>query len=282
MSRRFHRFVLDRPLVMGIVNATPDSFSDGGDHFERDAAIACGRRMLEEGADILDIGGESTRPGAAPVPPEEERRRVVPVIETLARAGAVVSVDTRHVDTMKAALDAGAAIVNDVTALTASGAVDLVAARGSSCVLMHMQGEPQTMQANPQYDDAPRDIARFLAARIAACEAAGMPRARIAIDPGIGFGKTVAHNARLIARLDVQKALGVAVLVGVSRKAFIGALSKGERPKDRLPGSLAAGLAAVAAGADILRVHDVAPTVQALKVWRAIEAERGDMERNNP
>lgn len=282
MSRRFHSFVLDRPLVMGIVNATPDSFSDGGDHFERDTAIACGRRMIEEGADILDIGGESTRPGAAPVPPAEERRRVVPVIEALARDGAVVSIDTRHVDTMKAALDAGAAIVNDVTALTASGAVDLVAARGSSCVLMHMQGEPQTMQANPHYDDAPRDIARFLAARIAACEAAGMPRARIAIDPGIGFGKTVAHNARLIARLDVQKALGVAVLVGVSRKAFIGALSKGERPKDRLPGSLAAGLAAVAAGADILRVHDVAPTVQALKVWRAIEAERGDMERNNP
>lgn len=267
---------------MGIVNATPDSFSDGGDHFERDAAIACGRRMLEEGADILDIGGESTRPGAAPVSPEEERRRVVPVIETLARAGAVVSVDTRHVDTMKAALDAGAAIVNDVTALTAPGAVELVASRKRACVLMHMQGEPQTMQTDPRYDDAPREIAAHLANRIAACEAAGIPRDEIAIDPGIGFGKTVRHNAQLIARLEIQKALGVAVLVGVSRKAFIGALSKGERPKDRLPGSLAAGLAAVALGADILRVHDVAATVQALKVWAAIEAARGDTERNNP
>jgi dihydropteroate synthase len=274
MTRRFHSFALDRPLVMGIVNATPDSFSDGGDHFERDAAIAGGRRMLEEGADILDIGGESTRPGAAPVSAEEERRRVVPVIETLTRDGAVVSVDTRHVDTMEAALDAGATIVNDVTALTAPSAVDLVAARGASCVLMHMQGEPQTMQADPRYDDAPREIAAHLAARIAACEAAGIPRARIAVDPGIGFGKTVAHNAQLIARLEIQKALGVAVLVGVSRKAFIGALSKGERPKDRLPGSLAAALAAVAHGADILRVHDVAATVQALKVWAAIETER--------
>jgi dihydropteroate synthase len=277
MRRRFHSFDLDRPLVMGVVNATPDSFSDGGDHFERDAAIACGRRMLEEGADILDIGGESTRPGAAPVSPAEERRRVVPVIESLARAGAIVSVDTRHVDTMKAALDAGAAIVNDVTALTASGAVDLVASRAASCVLMHMQGEPRTMQANPHYVDAPREIAAYLASRIAACEAGGIPRARIAIDPGLGFGKSVAHNARLIARLDVLKALDVAVLVGASRKAFIGALSKGERPKDRLPGSLAAALAAVARGADILRVHDVAATVQALKIWAAIETER-----NNP
>jgi dihydropteroate synthase len=199
------------------------------------------------------------------------------VIDSLARVGAIVSVDTRHVDTMMAALDAGAAIVNDVTALTASGAVDLVASRAASCVLMHMQGEPRTMQANPHYVDAPREIAAYLASRIAACEAGGIPRARIAIDPGLGFGKSVAHNARLIARLDVLKALDVAVLVGASRKAFIGALSKGERPKDRLPGSLAAALAAVARGADILRVHDVAATVQALKIWAAIETER-----NNP
>jgi dihydropteroate synthase len=199
------------------------------------------------------------------------------VIDSLARVGAIVSVDTRHVDTMMAALDAGAAIVNDVTALTASGAVDLVASRAASCVLMHMQGEPRTMQANPHYVDAPREIAAYLASRIAACEAGEIPRARIAIDPGLGFGKSVAHNARLIARLDVLKALDVAVLVGASRKAFIGALSKGERPKDRLPGSLAAALAAVARGADILRVHDVAATVQALKIWAAIETER-----NNP
>jgi dihydropteroate synthase len=274
MRRRFHNFILDRPLVMGVVNVTPDSFSDGGDHFERDAAIAGGRRLIEEGADILDIGGESTRPGAAPVPPGEERRRIVPVIETLAREGAIVSVDTRHVDTMKAALDAGAAIVNDVTALSAQGAIDLVAGRTASCVLMHMQGEPRTMQADPHYDDAPRDIAAFLQARIAACEAAGIPRTRICVDPGLGFGKAVAHNARLIARLETLTALGVAVLIGASRKSFIGALSKGERPKDRLPGSLAAGLAAVARGADILRVHDVAATVQALKIWTAIETER--------
>lgn len=270
-ARRFDRFVLDRPLVMGIVNTTPDSFSDGGDHFDRDTAIARGLEQMADGADILDIGGESTRPGSAPVPPDEERRRVVPVIEALAKAGAVVSVDTRHADTMKAALDAGATIVNDVTALTGSGSLDLVAARGVSAVLMHMQGEPKTMQANPQYANAPREIADYLAARIAACEAVGIARARLSIDPGIGFGKSVAHNAQILARIDVLRELGVAVLIGVSRKSFLGALSKGEKPKERLPGSLAAGLAAVARGADILRVHDVAPTIQALKVWRAIQ-----------
>ncbi|MFM7347541.1 MAG: dihydropteroate synthase [Tagaea sp.] len=274
MTRRFHSFVLDRPLVMGIVNATPDSFSDGGDNFARATAIDTGLRMLDEGADIVDVGGESTRPGAEPVPSEEERRRTIPVIEALARAGAVVSIDTRHADTMKAALDSGAAIVNDVTALTGAGALDLVAARGAPCVLMHMQGAPRTMQADPRYDDAPREIAAYLGGRVAACEAAGIAREKIAVDPGIGFGKTPRHNAQLIARLDILKALGVAVLIGVSRKSFIAALSKGEKPKDRLPGSLAAALAALDRGADILRVHDVAATVQALKVWAAIETER--------
>lgn len=274
MIRRFHSFVLDRPLVMGIVNATPDSFSDGGDHFARATAIDAGLRMMEEGADIVDIGGESTRPGADPVPPEEERSRTIPVIEALARAGAVVSIDTRHADTMKAALDAGAAIVNDVTALTGASALDLVAKRGASCVLMHMQGAPRTMQEDPRYDDAPAEIAAYLGGRVAACEAAGIARDKIAVDPGIGFGKTPRHNAQLIARLDVLKALGAAVLIGVSRKSFIAALSKGEKPKDRLPGSLAAALAALDRGADILRVHDVAATVQALKVWAAIETER--------
>ncbi len=272
MTRRFDRFALDRPLVMGIVNTTPDSFSDGGDHFDRDAAIARGLEQMADGADILDIGGESTRPGSAPVPPEEERRRVVPVIEALAKAGAVVSIDTRHADTMKAALDAGASIVNDITALTGPGSLDLVAARGVSAVLMHMQGEPKTMQANPHYENAPQEIADYLAARIAACEKAGIPRTKLSVDPGIGFGKSVAHNAQILARIDVLRALDVAVLIGVSRKSFIGALSKGEKPKDRLPGSLAAGLAAVARGADILRVHDVAPTIQALKVWKAVES----------
>jgi len=272
MTRRFDRFALDRPLVMGIVNTTPDSFSDGGDHFDRDAAIARGLEQMADGADILDIGGESTRPGSAPVPPIEERRRVVPVIEALAKAGAVVSIDTRHAETMKAALDAGATIVNDITALTGPGSLDLVAARGVSAVLMHMQGEPKTMQANPQYENAPQEIADYLAVRITACEAAGIPRAKLSVDPGIGFGKSVAHNAQILARIDVLRALDVAVLIGVSRKSFLGALSKGEKPKDRLPGSLAAGLAAIARGADILRVHDVAPTIQALKVWRAIES----------
>jgi dihydropteroate synthase len=270
-TRRFDRFALDRPLVMGIVNTTPDSFSDGGDHFDRDVAIARGLEQFADGADILDIGGESTRPGSAPVPPEEERRRVVPVIDALAKAGAVVSIDTRHADTMNAALDAGASIVNDITALTGPCSLDLVAARGVSAVLMHMQGEPKTMQASPHYDDAPREIAVYLASRIAACEAAGIPRSRLSVDPGIGFGKTVAHNAQILARIDVLRELGVAVLIGVSRKSFLGALSKGEKPKERLPGSLAAGLAAIARGADILRVHDVAPTIQALKVWRAIQ-----------
>lgn len=272
MTRRFDRFVLDRPLVMGIVNTTPDSFSDGGDHFDRDAAIARGLEQMADGADILDIGGESTRPGSAPVPPDEERRRVVPVIDALAKAGAVVSIDTRHAETMKAALDAGATIVNDITALTGPGSLDLVAARGVSAVLMHMQGEPKTMQANPHYENAPREIADYLAARIAACEAAGIPRAKLSVDPGIGFGKSVTHNAQILARIDVLRALDVAVLIGVSRKSFLGALSKGEKPKDRLPGSLAAGLAAIARGADILRVHDVAPTIQALKVWKAVES----------
>ncbi|MCA3248485.1 MAG: dihydropteroate synthase [Azospirillum sp.] len=274
MARRFHSFVLDRPLVMGIVNATPDSFSDGGDNFGTEAAIAAGLRMLDEGADILDIGGESTRPGADPVSPAEERARILPAIDALVRAGAVVSVDTRHVDTMKAALDAGATIVNDVTALAAPGAVELVAGRGCGAVLMHMLGTPRTMQTDPRYDDAPREVAAFLARRLAACETAGIARADLCVDPGIGFGKSVAHNARLIARLDTLTALGVAVLVGASRKSFIGKLSKDEPPKERLPGSIAAALAAVARGADILRVHDVAATVQALKVWRAIETER--------
>lgn len=230
--------------------------------------------MLDEGADILDIGGESTRPGADPVSPAEERARILPAIDALVRAGAVVSVDTRHVDTMKAALDAGATIVNDVTALAAPGAVELVAGRGCGAVLMHMLGTPRTMQTDPRYDDAPREVAAFLARRLTACETAGIARADLCVDPGIGFGKSVAHNARLIARLDTLTALGVAVLVGASRKSFIGKLSKDEPPKERLPGSIAAALAAVARGADILRVHDVAATVQALKVWRAIETER--------
>lgn len=273
--RLFERFTRDRPLVMGIVNATPDSFSDGGDHYDAPAAIAHGIRLKEEGADILDVGGESTRPGAEPVPESEEIRRVVPVIAALAKAGAVISIDTWHAGTMRAALDAGAAIVNDVTALTGEAAsLPLVASRKVGVVLMHMQGRPQTMQANPVYENAPRDIAQYLAARVAAVRAAGIAPENIAVDPGIGFGKTVAHNAEILAGVPRLREIGVAVLVGASRKAFIGALSKGERPKERLPGSIAAALAAVSGGADILRVHDVAATRQALAVWLAVEKFR--------
>jgi len=273
--RLFERFTLDRPLVMGIVNATPDSFSDGGDHYDAPAAIAHGIRLKEEGADILDVGGESTRPGAEPVPESEEIRRVVPVIAALAKAGAVISIDTWHAGTMRAALDAGAAIVNDVTALTGEAAsLPLVASRKVGVVLMHMQGRPQTMQANPVYENAPRDIAQYLAARVAAVRAAGIAPENIAVDPGIGFGKTVAHNSEILAGVPRLREIGVAVLVGASRKAFIGALSKGERPKERLPGSIAAALAAVSGGADILRVHDVAATRQALAVWLAVEKFR--------
>jgi dihydropteroate synthase len=273
--RRFERFPLGVPLVMGIVNATPDSFSDGGDFFDTDAAIAHGLALQAEGADILDIGGESTRPGAAMVPPDEEQRRVVPVIAALAKAGAVVSIDTRNAATMAAAIDAGAAIVNDVTALAGDPAsLELVAQRRVGAVLMHMQGEPQTMQADPRYADAPAEIATYLAGRLAACRAAGIAPEMLCVDPGIGFGKTVAHNAEILANVPKLRALGAAVLIGASRKAFIGALSKAERPKERLPGSLAAALAAVAGGADILRVHDVAATRQALSVWQAVANAR--------
>ncbi len=270
---RFAGLPLTRPLVMGIVNVTPDSFSDGGDLFDPDNAIRRGQEMLAAGADILDIGGESTRPGAAPVTVAEEIRRVVPVIKALAKQGAVISIDSRNAATMAAALDAGARIVNDVTALTHDpAALPLVAARKAPVVLMHIQGTPQTMQQAPHYDDVVRDVRDWLADRCAACRAAGVAAGDIAIDPGIGFGKTVAHNVALIRHLEALVALGYPVLLGVSRKSMIGALSRNEAPKQRLPGSLAAALAGVQRGAAILRVHDVAETVQALAVWQAIAA----------
>ncbi|NNG04092.1 MAG: dihydropteroate synthase [Inquilinus sp.] len=257
------------PRLMGVVNVTPDSFSDGGDFADPGRAIEHGLALLEEGADILDIGGESTRPGAEPVSPDEEAARVLPVIEALARAGATISIDTRHAVTLRAALDAGATILNDVTALTGDpDSLATAAASGAPVVLMHMQGQPRTMQADPRYDDAPLDVYDFLAARVAACEAAGLPRERLTIDPGIGFGKTAAHNARILRHTALLHGLGCPVLIGVSRKRFIAALSRDEPPKQRLGGSLAAALAAVAQGAQILRVHDVAQTRQALAVWR--------------
>lgn len=264
---------LTQPRIMGVVNVTPDSFSDGGDRFDPGRAVAGGLAMREAGAAILDVGGESTRPGAEPISMDEELRRVVPVVRALAQGGALVSIDTRHARVMAGALEAGAGIVNDVTALTGDpDSLALVAQAAVPVVLMHMQGEPRTMQADPSYDDAPRDIYDVLEARVAACEAAGIPRARVAVDPGIGFGKTVEHNLQILDNLALYQGLGCAVLLGVSRKSFIGRLSRGEPPKARLPGSLAAALAGLDRGVQILRVHDVAETAQAVAVWRAIRA----------
>ncbi|WP_445681282.1 dihydropteroate synthase [Radicibacter daui] len=261
----------DRPSVMGIVNVTPDSFSDGGDSFEIKAAIARGEALREAGADILDIGGESTRPGADVVSLAEELRRVVPVVEALAERGAIVSVDTRHAGVMRQAVAAGAAIVNDISALEGDPeSMDAMAACDVPVVLMHMQGQPGSMQENPVYEAAALDVYDYLDARIAACERAGIARARLVLDPGIGFGKTLAHNLDILAHSSLYATLGLPVLIGLSRKRFIAAISRGEAPKDRLAGSLAAGLETLAQGAAILRVHDVAATVQGLKVARAI------------
>jgi dihydropteroate synthase len=262
-----------RPLLMGIVNVTPDSFSDGGDHGEAAAAIAHGRAMLEQGADILDVGGESTRPGAAPVSSDEEIRRIEPVVRALAAAGAVVSIDTRHAATMATALAAGARIINDVTALTGDPASTEFAARsGAPVVLMHMLGEPQNMQQDPQYRCAPLDVLDYLQERIAACAAAGIDRRRIVVDPGVGFGKRLRHNLQILATLSLLHLTGSAILLGASRKSFIpSATAKIEPPKARLPGSLAAELAALDQGAQILRVHDVAETRQAIQVRQGMQ-----------
>ena len=263
----------DRPLVMGIVNVTPDSFSDGGVHAATDRAIAAGRAMWAAGADVIDIGGETTRPGSHPTAPEVEQGRILPVIRALAAEGAVISVDSRNAASMALALDAGARIVNDVSALAHDPcAPPLVAARRCPLVLMHMRGTPATMQGLTQYDDVAADATRELAASLAAAEAAGIDRASIALDPGIGFAKGAGQNEALLARLPVLLNLGCRILVGVSRKGFIGRLSGENEPKQRLPGSLAAGLAALLGGAAILRVHDVAETVQAVRVWQGIFA----------
>ena len=262
---------LDKPRLFGVINVTPDSFSDGGEALALSEALKRGRAMLDDGADILDVGGESTRPGAEPVSAEEERARVVPVVKGLTEMGALVSIDTRRAEVMAAAIDAGAGIVNDVTALTGDqDSLGLVADRGVAVVLMHMQGEPGSMQENPQYENAAEDVFGTLKARFEACEEAGIRRHRIAVDPGIGFGKTVDHNLEILNRLDIYRDLGLPVLLGVSRKSFIAKLSRGEAPKDRVPGSLAAVLAAWAQGVRMFRVHDVAETRQALAVAQAI------------
>ena len=266
----FAGLVSQRPLVMGILNITPDSFSDGGRHFDAAAAIEAGHAMLQAGADILDIGGESTRPGAEPVSPDEEIARVIPVVRELAKA-APVSIDTRHAATMQAALEAGAEIINDVTALRHDpAAVDFLARNQAPIVLMHMPGtDPRSMQAQADYADVVLEVARFLRDRVATLEALGIARARIAIDPGIGFGKTMAHNLALIEALPILAGIGCPIMLGASRKRFIGTLSGVEQAEARLAGSLAVALAGAARGAAILRVHDVAETIQALAVWQA-------------
>ncbi len=258
-----------RPLVMGIINVTPDSFSDGGRGIAE--SIAAGHAMLEAGADLLDIGGESTRPGSLAVAPEEECRRVLPVIRELAKA-ATISVDTRNAATMLAALEAGAEIVNDITALRHDPAAARVLARSeASVILMHMLGEdPRTMQQDPRYGDVALEVAQFLADRVAAAERLGLPRDRLAVDPGIGFGKRLPHNLALIERLPLLAGIGCPIVFGASRKRFLGTLSGVETPAARVPASVAAALAAAARGAAMLRVHDVAETVQALSIWRAL------------
>jgi dihydropteroate synthase len=263
---------------MGVLNATPDSFSDGGRHFGGAEALAQARRLIADGADILDVGGESTRPGAEPVAEAEELARVAPLIRAVRAESAVpISVDTMKPAVARAAVTAGATMWNDVSALRfAPDSLDVAAELGCEVVLMHMKGEPRTMQAAPEYADVVAEVAEFLAARAEAAIAAGVARERIWLDPGVGFGKhMLRHNLPLIAGLERIVALGFPVLLGVSRKQFIGALDGGAPADQRLGGSLAAALAGVAAGVAAVRVHDVRETAQALKVWRAIEAARG-------
>jgi dihydropteroate synthase len=265
--------VLDRPRVVGIVNVTPDSFSDGGEYASVDAAVAHALRLAEEGADVLDIGGESTRPGAQAVPLEEELARVVPVIERLAkRTELPISIDTSKPEVMRAAVAAGAGMINDVYALRREGALETAAALGVPVVLMHMQGEPRSMQDAPDYEDVVADVHRFLAERIFSAEMAGIAKKKIVVDPGFGFGKTTAHNLALLARFERFADLGVPVLAGLSRKRSIGEMTGREDPQARVLGSVAAHLIAAQRGAAILRVHDVAATVDALSVWNAVAA----------
>jgi dihydropteroate synthase len=250
---------------MGIVNVTPDSFSDGGKYLSHDAAIAHARQLIAEGADILDIGGESTRPGAAPASLDEELDRVMPVIEALASGDVPLSIDTQKPKVMAAAIRAGVAMVNDVNALRAGGAIDACAASDVAVCLMHMQGEPRTMQANPEYQDVVADVHAFLRARAAACEQGGIARERIAIDPGFGFGKTLEHNLTLLRELTALTAAEYPVLVGLSRKSMFNALL-GRATAERLVPSVVSAIIAAQQGAAILRVHDVRETCDALKL----------------
>jgi dihydropteroate synthase len=258
-------------LIMGVVNVTPDSFSDGGLFLDADAAVEHGLRLVNEGADILDIGGESTRPGAEPVSEDEERQRVLPVVERLAHeAGARLSIDTTKLAVARAALDAGATLVNDVSAFRFDpGMAALVAETGAGCCLMHMLGEPRTMQQDPRYDDVVSDVKAFLEERLAFAVSEGIDEERVWLDPGIGFGKTVEHNLELLRRLDEIVAIGRPVVVGTSRKSFLGKIAGGRDEDQRLPGTIATNVLALERGASVFRVHDVAQNADALAVAAA-------------
>ncbi|MBK18724.1 MAG: dihydropteroate synthase [Rhodospirillaceae bacterium] len=266
-NAEFAGLPLSEPLLIGVINVTPDSFHDGGRYDKAQGAIAQGVALINAGAKILDIGGESTRPGADPVSVEEEIARVVPVIEHFAAVDIELSVDTRRPEVMKAGLVAGAKIVNDVTALQSEGAIEIVRDANASAILMHMKGQPQTMQQEPYYDNAPYEVARFLEGRVEVCEQRGLSRDRLAIDPGIGFGKLDRHNFELLQSISMLHGFGVPVALGVSRKSFIGRVANVEDTNDRLPGTVAATLYAITQNVQIHRVHDVAEIKQALTIW---------------
>ena len=266
MPHAFFHSAHGRPQVLGILNVTPNSFSDGGQFLDASNAIAQGLRLRDEGADFVDVGGESTRPGAEPVALDEELRRVIPVIEALVREGVRVSVDTLKPEVMRAAITAGCRVVNDVNAFQAPGAIDAVARSDVGLVVMHMQGTPRTMQEAPRYDDVVGEVGAFLRERARALEEAGVAHERIAVDPGFGFGKTVEHNKRLFRALPALVSMGYPVLAGVSRKKMLGDFT-GRAPEDRVAASVAAALLAAQNGASLLRVHDVRQTLDALKVW---------------
>ncbi len=264
--------MLDRPLVAGVVNVTPDSFSDGGRYLEAGAAIAHAQRLVDEGADLVDIGAESSRPGASSVSAEQELSRLLPVLDGLRDSPVPISVDTTKPEVMRAVIGAGAAMINDVGALSSPGALEAVAASDAGVCLMHMQGEPRTMQREPRYGDVVAEVRAFLAERVAAVEARGIARERIVIDPGFGFGKTVAHNFELLRNLYRFAEMGLPVMAGWSRKSTLGAIT-GRGAGDRLAASIAAALLAVQHGATIVRVHDVAATRDAFAVLAAMDGD---------
>ncbi|SDV51027.1 dihydropteroate synthase [Chitinasiproducens palmae] len=270
-----YRLPLTRPLVMGILNVTPDSFSDGGRFIGHDEALRRAESMIKEGADLIDVGGESTRPGAPPVSLDEELGRVIPIVERLAGLGVPISVDTYKPEVMREALTAGASMINDIRAFTEDGALEAIAGSRCAVCVMHMQGDPQTMQKAPVYQNVVSEVRTFLSRRVTALEASGVARERIVVDPGFGFGKTVEHNFELLRELTLTSPGGLPVLVGLSRKSMLTAIV-GERPLDaRMPASVAAAVMAAARGAALVRVHDVGATVDALKIWQAVDDHLG-------